>query len=409
MNFSACLHPVANRGVPPLDFLQELVKFGQTAADEIFAPRKDDAGETDIYTSVLPVLGPWTGMPHRRAVMLEVLRALGMFESSGNWKEDYDKSNPDENTPMKKSAGIFQESANSMYFGADLRALMAAHGVSDRDGDAFRAIMMSDKHQVVIEYAARLLRHEIRSNGPVARGEIHQCLRRDAVAEFQANLGAGDQQASPAPVEPVPTPSGTLVITDHWLDGVKREPFPGGEPFTPECVVEHFTSGASGQSSIDFWRAQNNGVLAHLVIERDGTVIQCRPFNRTCGHAGVSRWVNPKTGVKRAGLNQYAIGIEIANAGDDSIRWAQQQPGYSELRATHRNGGPSARWEAYPDAQIASVKAVTMALVAHYGLADVTGHDCIAPERKNDPGPAFPMEEIRAACGLSGLPTVHEP
>lgn len=211
MNFSACLHPVGNRGVPPLDFLGELVRFGQTAPDEIFAPRKDDAGETDIYTSVLPVLGPWTGMPHRRAVMLEVLRVLGMFESSGRWQEDYDKSNPDENTPMKKSAGVFQESANSMYFGADLRALMAAHGVSDRDGDGFRALMMSDNHQVVIEYAARLLRHEIRSNGPVARGETHQYLRRDAVAEFQANFGAGDEPVSPAPVEPAPAPSGTLV------------------------------------------------------------------------------------------------------------------------------------------------------------------------------------------------------
>ena len=40
-------------------------------------------------------------------------------------------------------------------------------------------------------------------------------------------------------------------------------------------------------------------------------------------------------------------------------------------------------------------------------LDDITGHDCIAPERRNDPGPAFPMQELRELCGFSGLPEVH--
>jgi N-acetyl-anhydromuramyl-L-alanine amidase AmpD len=43
-----------------------------------------------------------------------------------------------------------------------------------------------------------------------------------------------------------------------------------------------------------------------------------------------------------------------------------------------------------------------------YKLVDITGHDCISVENKTDPGPAFPMLELRAANGLSGLPTVWD-
>jgi N-acetylmuramoyl-L-alanine amidase len=54
------------------------------------------------------------------------------------------------------------------------------------------------------------------------------------------------------------------------------------------------------------------------------------------------------------------------------------------------------------------VKACTelaKALVERYNLDDVIGHEDIAKFRKNDPGPAFPMDALRLSCGFSGLPT----
>jgi N-acetyl-anhydromuramyl-L-alanine amidase AmpD len=44
--------------------------------------------------------------------------------------------------------------------------------------------------------------------------------------------------------------------------------------------------------------------------------------------------------------------------------------------------------------------------VGRYSLDDITGHDCIAPERKLEPGPAFPMVPLREARGFKGLPAV---
>jgi N-acetyl-anhydromuramyl-L-alanine amidase AmpD len=202
------------------------------------------------------------------------------------------------------------------------------------------------------------------------------------------------------------------ITTDHWIEGVNRQGISGGSEMpVRRCVVIHFTSGATAMSSIDFWRtAAAKGASAHIIIDRDGTIYQCRPFNRTCGHAGVSKWKDPNTGNAYTGLNSCSIGIELANAGNDTAvqRIAARLPGYvGVLKAKHRNGGPMEPWEVYPDKQLDACFAVTLALVKRYKLDDITGHDCIAPSRKNDPGPLFQMLELREECGFTGLPVVH--
>ncbi len=187
---------------------------------------------------------------------------------------------------------------------------------------------------------------------------------------------------------------------DHWLVGVKRRAIPGGSAMNVRrFLVEHFTAGASADSSVDWWLQPGaKGANAHVVIDRDGTIIQCRPFNRTAGHAGRSRWKDPKTGILYDGLNSCSIGIEIANGGDSYPRkFSKLEP----LKAAHKHGGPVTEWETYPEAQLKVVEELSKALVARYNLDDVVGHSDISPGRKVDPGPAFPMARIRVACGLS--------
>lgn len=185
------------------------------------------------------------------------------------------------------------------------------------------------------------------------------------------------------------------ITGDHWLDSALRRPIAGGAKMpVRRFLVIHFTAGASAESSIEFWRTPAaKGASAHIVIDRDGTVYQTRPFDRTCGHAGVSRWQ------KFSNLNKCSIGIELANAGDDerlTKRWSKHPP----IEARHKNGGPEKQWEAYPLAQLAACEQVAKALVTRYHLDDIVGHDDIAPTRKNDPGPAFPMASLRQSCGF---------
>jgi hypothetical protein len=183
MTFVATKHKVLNRGIPPNDFLDQLVAWGKAAPDEIFAPNTHD----DVYSSVRSSLGPWEGIAHRRAVMLEVLRVLAGFESSWDWNEGRDTHNPTSVTPETIEAGAWQVSANSMSFGKDLKDLVLAR-VGTLDGNAFQKAMKQD-HPLAMEYIARLLRRTTKHNGPVHRHEIDEWLRRDAVDEFRALLG----------------------------------------------------------------------------------------------------------------------------------------------------------------------------------------------------------------------------
>ena len=177
MTFNVTKHRVFTRGVPPDSFLSELVEWGKSAPDEIFAPRKDDPSEVDVYTAIKPILGPWISPIHRRAAMLEVMRVLGGFESSWDWNCGRDTTNHSSVTPTTIESGLWQVSGNSRAFGNDLRALAPA------DGDRFQRAMKAD-HPLAMEYIARLLRHTIRHNGPVFRHEIDRHLSRDAVAEL---------------------------------------------------------------------------------------------------------------------------------------------------------------------------------------------------------------------------------
>jgi hypothetical protein len=180
--FSATCQHVKNRGVAPAEFLNELVDWGREADPLIFAPNEN----SDVYSSVFNVLGPWESPYHRRAVLLEVMRVLGGFESSWNWTEGVDTTNSTSVTPYTIESGLWQVSANAMYFGPDLKALVLAR-VGTLDGDAFQVAMKHD-HVLAMEFIARLLRHTTHHNGPVLRHEIDPWLRRNAVKEFEGYL-----------------------------------------------------------------------------------------------------------------------------------------------------------------------------------------------------------------------------
>lgn len=109
-------------------------------------------------------------------------------------------------------------------------------------------------------------------------------------------------------------------------------------------------------------------VSAHLLIRRDGELIQFVAFTRRAWHAGESLF----RGCSRC--NDFSIGIELE--GEDET--------------------------AYTDRQYEVLSAVTVALLQAYpalSAREIAGHSDLAPDRKTDPGPAF--DWLRLYDGLS--------
>ncbi|MGA6828056.1 N-acetylmuramoyl-L-alanine amidase [Nitrospira sp. NS4] len=173
-------------------------------------------------------------------------------------------------------------------------------------------------------------------------------------------------------------------------------PNKGGD-LAPRYLVFHYTAGKSAQSSIDWLTNPEAKASAHLILARDGSICQLAPFNVKTWHAGVSNWEG------LSGLNSYSIGIEMDNAGPLKKVGDQYQAWFGTLYAEdqviyakHRLDEEPRWWQAYTEVQIQRALELAQLLVRHYGLKDVVGHEDIAPDRKRDPGPAFPLEHVRA-------------
>lgn len=179
---SAFFHKVANRGAPPESFIKDMIGWAKKSSDSLFAPN----AVFDIYDIIKPKLGPWESLLHRKAAMLETLRVLAGFESSWNWHEGKDVTNPAENSPEAWSAGPFQISANSINLDKSLKTFVEKELWTTNPGK-FRFAMMDD-HPFAFEYTARLLRINTNHNGPVKRREIVPWLQRDAVNAFMDEL-----------------------------------------------------------------------------------------------------------------------------------------------------------------------------------------------------------------------------
>jgi N-acetylmuramoyl-L-alanine amidase len=169
-----------------------------------------------------------------------------------------------------------------------------------------------------------------------------------------------------------------------------------GGALAPDMLIMHFTAGQNEAGAIAWMTNPASKVAAHLLVGKEGAITQLVPFNRIAYHAGTSSWKG------RTALNRYAIGIELDNPGplkNVNNQWVSSfkvaYPVEDILIAKHKFGATVFGWPKFPDAQIEAATALATLLVYTYNMTDIVGHDDVAPTRKWDPGPAFPMDEFR--------------
>jgi len=143
---------------------------------------------------------------------------------------------------------------------------------------------------------------------------------------------------------------------------------PPGEFGGPE-IEALFTNRLDWDAHPYFGEIRGMEVSAHLLIRRDGTVIQFVPFTERAWHAGESCF----RGQQRC--NDFSIGVELE--GEDETP--------------------------YDDRQYLVLQGIVQALCAAYpaiSARELAGHSDISPGRKTDPGPAFDWLRLYDGLGL---------
>ena len=169
-----------------------------------------------------------------------------------------------------------------------------------------------------------------------------------------------------------------------WLEGVRQIPSPNCDArpegtevsllvihgislppnqFGGDEIDRLFTNQLDPEAHPYFREIYQLRVSSHLLIRRDGEIVQYVPFTKRAWHAGESCYHGQTC------CNDFSIGIELEGSDE----------------------------EAYEDVQYQVLNQVIQLLRQHFpaiGDQDIVGHSHIAPGRKTDPGPAFDWTRI---------------
>lgn len=165
-------------------------------------------------------------------------------------------------------------------------------------------------------------------------------------------------------------------FADERPDGVQPElvvvhgiSLPPGEYGGP--YIEHLFTGCLDPSGHPYFvDVHQLEVSAHVLVRRDGSLVQFVPFDRRAWHAGKSSWQG------RERCNDFSIGIELEGTDDTPYLRVQYEVLADVVHAINAS---------YPQT-----------------LGAVAGHCDIAPGRKSDPGESFDWVRFRQRLAESG-------
>ena len=138
---------------------------------------------------------------------------------------------------------------------------------------------------------------------------------------------------------------------------------PPGE-FGGPWIDRLFTGTLASDAHPFFRELEGLRASAHVLIRRDGQLVQYVPFGARAWHAGQSEYRG------RSGCNDFSIGVELEGTDDTP----------------------------YADAQYDALASLTGTLLSAYpslSAEAIVGHSDIAPGRKTDPGPSFDWKRLR--------------
>jgi N-acetylmuramoyl-L-alanine amidase len=183
-----------------------------------------------------------------------------------------------------------------------------------------------------------------------------------------------------------------MAIVDNMVVGLaKKKLVHVGSTQAPKLLVIHYSVTNTVAQAVAALNARR--LSYHILIAKDGTAFQTRPFTETALHPGLSNW-KATSGVDLGStVAKGSIGICLMNMGFDvsSVPSANRADG----KLIYNPHDPTMQtWEKFPAAQLATCAAIAKDIIATYPIEGVVGHHDIAIMGKFDPGPLFDVAAL---------------
>lgn len=136
-----------------------------------------------------------------------------------------------------------------------------------------------------------------------------------------------------------------------------------------DAVQRLFTNRLDHGAHPYFAQLEGLRVSAHFFVRRDGQVLQFVSCNQRAWHAGASSWNG------RDNCNDWSVGIELEGL----------------------------EGEPFAPRQYRNLIRLLRAVASRYPIAEVVGHEHVAPGRKADPGARFEWRRLVRALVGHGL------
>ena len=158
-----------------------------------------------------------------------------------------------------------------------------------------------------------------------------------------------------------PRPPGTTIslIVVHSIS------LPPGQ-FGGDEVQQLFTNQLDWDAHPYFKSIEGIRVSSHFYIRRQGELQQFVSCNDRAWHAGTSSHLG------RSNCNDFSIGIELEGLEGDGFEACQYE----------------------------TLESLCAALLQHFPIAHMAGHEHVAPGRKNDPGVGFDWTLMQKSLGM---------
>lgn len=143
------------------------------------------------------------------------------------------------------------------------------------------------------------------------------------------------------------------------LHSISLPPGEHGGPY----IEQFFLNRLDWEAHPYFQSLRGLQVSAHFLIRRNGKLLQFVSCDQRAWHAGASSWRG------RENCNDYSLGIEL-------------------------EGLEGGRFTA---AQYKTLATLVRALARRYPIAEIVGHEHVAPARKHDPGEGFEWRRLARA------------